>query len=536
MRYRYLHSFQNLFIDNLNGDAFATGKTTPEGLPDPSIFSTPQNREGIQLGTAIATLVRNSNAAQPAGALHLRDLWGTGKLKQLERESRHENQPEYNPFIPVDALGDIFALRTHTKAYITWPRLPDLFPFSFPGIKTSRDSLVVDIERDRLAARMEQYFGTDATDADIAESVPGAMQSSARFNPTTTRRTLQERGFRPWQILRYAYRPFDVRWLYWEPNTKLLDEKRSEYVNQMIGATLWIEARQRESGDVFSRGAVTQSLADNLGNGLSNFFPAFVLESAGTLLSDVDCRPNLSPLAESYLASISAPTSDLFYQALATMHTPRYRAENAGALLSDWPRIPLPATAVLLANSATLGHRLVELLDAESSVRLTAEWSFLAALKLPKSSDPENALKLTVGWGYRGQGSTVMPGHGLSHERPWSDAEREKIASLASTQSVTLDNALLLFGETCIDVHINAETFWSAIPKSVWEYTLGGHQVLKKWLSYRELPLLGRPIHPDEAAYFSQVVRRIAAVLLLGPALDASYAAILPTATGLPSQ
>ena len=61
---------------------------------------------------------------------------------------------------------------------------------------------------------------------------------------------------------------------------------------------------------------------------------------------------------------------------------------------------------------------------------------------------------------------------------------------------------------------------------------LGGYQVLKKWLSYREFPLLGRPLHSEEAAYFSQVVRRIAAILLLGPALDASYQAILPAATG----
>ena len=56
-----------------------------------------------------------------------------------------------------------------------------------------------------------------------------------------------------------------------------------------------------------------------------------------------------------------------------------------------------------------------------------------------------------------------------------------------------------------------------------------GYQVLKKWLSYREAPLLGRPLHEEEARYFAQVVRRIAAILLLGPALDRSYAAILPT-------
>jgi hypothetical protein len=86
----------------------------------------------------------------------------------------------------------------------------------------------------------------------------------------------------------------------------------------------------------------------------------------------------------------------------------------------------------------------------------------------------------------------------------------------------------------CVDVHLNGDALWSAVPNNVWEYTLGGYQVLKKWLSYRELPLLGRPLRDDEARYFAQVVRRIAAILLMGPALDASYVAILPAATGLP--
>jgi hypothetical protein len=36
------------------------------------------------------------------------------------------------------------------------------------------------------------------------------------------------------------------------------------------------------------------------------------------------------------------------------------------------------------------------------------------------------------------------------------------------------------------------------------DYTHGGYQVLEKWLSYRELTLLGRPLHEDEARYFAQ--------------------------------
>lgn len=102
-------------------------------------------------------------------------------------------------------------------------------------------------------------------------------------------------------------------------------------------------------------------------------------------------------------------------------------------------------------------------------------------------------------------------------------------------QSLTPDQVLELLGTRCVDVYLNGESHWAAIPVKVWQYTLGGYQVLKKWLSYREEPLLGRPLHEDEARYFAQVVRRITAILLLGPALDSSYAAILPGATGLPA-
>ncbi len=175
MRARYLDTFQSIFIDNLNGDKYRTGKTTPEGDPDPSAFSTPQNREGIRVGTAISTLVRT--AATPTRAeVHLRDLWGTGKLAQLQREGRRESEPEYSGLTPAPDLGCPFADRTFTKNYISWPRLIELFPVSFPGIKASRDSLVVDVDRDRLQDRMQQYCGRDLSDTEIAALVPCAMR------------------------------------------------------------------------------------------------------------------------------------------------------------------------------------------------------------------------------------------------------------------------------------------------------------------------------------------------------------------------
>jgi hypothetical protein len=531
MRGRYLQTFQSIYIDNLNGDAYRTGKTTPEGEPDPSAFSTPQNREGIQVGTAIATLVRSSSH-QAEAEIHLRDLWGTGKLAQLGSESRHEVEPAYDPLTPAPALGNPFANRTYSADYTSWPRLPELFPTSFSGLKTSRDALVIDVDRGRLEARMQQYLGTISSDAEIADTTPDAMKNSNSFNAIATRRVLQQRGFRAWQVLKYAYRPFDLRWIYWEPETNLIDRKREDFVGQLIGSTILLEARQRESGDTFVRGTVVNGLADNFGNGLSSFFPAIVIESA-TLHSAMGIRANLSEAAERWNSSLPAPELNLFFHALATMHTPSYRTENCGALLGDWPRIPLPANVELLAQSASLGRDLGKLLDAESALTLSAEWSFLAAMRLPLNPNLDEALRVTAGWGHRGQGSTVMPGRGLAPEREWTAAEREKLTHLAAARSLNQEEVLTLMGASCVDVCINGNAQWAAVPLKVWNYTLGGHQVLKKWLSYREYALLERPLRPEEAQWFAQVVRRISAILLLGPALDASYRSILPTATGL---
>ena len=58
MREVYTERFDRIWIDSLNGDRFRTGKLTPAGHPDPSIFSTELNREGIQVGTAISLLVQ----------------------------------------------------------------------------------------------------------------------------------------------------------------------------------------------------------------------------------------------------------------------------------------------------------------------------------------------------------------------------------------------------------------------------------------------------------------------------------------------
>src|SRR5262245_6537652 len=98
------------------------------------------------------------------------------------------------------------------------------------------------MRRVRLVRRMEQYFDPAISHEEMRRIATGAMQSTVGFNAEAIRDQLRKRGFRPGSIVQYCYRPYDVRWLYWEPETKLLDRNRAEYYPHVYAGNLWLSA------------------------------------------------------------------------------------------------------------------------------------------------------------------------------------------------------------------------------------------------------------------------------------------------------
>ena len=178
MRERYLQAFDTIRIDNLNGDKYKTGKTTPDGKPDPSIFSTPADPVGIQVGTAIATLVRKADHA-PAESVGFRHLWGQTKLTELTQTAETEPKALYGDVSPSLPLGLPFAEVVVTQGWNHWVSLPDLFPNSFPGVTTSRDSFLVDIDFGPLKQRVTDYFNPDLSNNDTQRRYPTVMKPTA---------------------------------------------------------------------------------------------------------------------------------------------------------------------------------------------------------------------------------------------------------------------------------------------------------------------------------------------------------------------
>jgi predicted helicase len=542
MREKYLEVFDAITVDCLNGDKYKTGKLTPEGEPDPSVFSTESNREGIQVGTAIVTLIRKSRSEEaqiskkkskslltspPTGEIQFRHLWGKDKREKLLATVNTASKKIYSRLKPPLEVGLPFLPMKTESGYYKWPLLTELFPVSFPGVKTSRDTFLVDVEKDALIKRLEIYFDPEISHEEVKRLNSGIMEDSARFKAELTRDELRKRGFLKKNIVRYCYRPFDVRWLYWEPETKLLDEKRTEYYLQIFEDNVWLSAGQRNRKEDFYQPQFLSILADHhIVESNVGMFPLWLKQnpdpsSLFDRISDGKPKANFTDAAKEYLADLRLGNKpeELFYHVLSTLHSPEYRVENSGALRQDWPRVPLPKSREALIASAKLGKQVAALLNTETAVQAVTAGKVrpeLVKIAVVTRLNEQLNLSLTAGWGHAGQNGVTMPGKGRVETRAFTAEE----AAAGGTP------ALLLLGSATHDVYLNEAACWRNVPEKVWDYTIGGYQVMKKWLSYREFELLGRALTPDEAREVTHMARRIAALILLQPELDRNYQAV----------
>ena len=525
MRERYLEAFDVIRIDCLNGDKYKTGKVAPDGSPDPSIFSTPGDPVGIQVGTAITTLVRKAEHV-PAKAIHLRHLWGQTKREQLSDIAEAELDSLYDTVDPILPLGLPYLRTAVGQRWFDWPTLPDLFPVSFPGVQTKRDAFLVDIEHRRLRVRISEYFDAQLDHEEIARRYPSSMHSSSGFALSDGRlvreRLLKRGGPRAAGFVRHAYRPFDNRWLYWETGQGLLGRPVPEYIPHVFEGNAWISAAQHLRRDASEpQTCYTHRIASlHLIERTSIMFPLWLLPNrVGTEAGATHRHANLSNIAQRYLEQGGIRVDDLFYHVLAVLHDPSYRQENAGALRLEWPRIPLPGwpsstapnIAPTLSRSAARGRELASLLDVDTPVPGVTQGALrpeLSEIAVPTVTDGRNMsstdFAVTTGWGHYGVRGVVMPGRGRINQRAYTHAER-----------VGLGDSWSAIGETTYDVYLNDRAYWRNIPATVWTYRLGGYQVLKKWLSYRAFSVLDRPLLPDEVQDFTDIARRIGAILLV---------------------
>jgi hypothetical protein len=542
----------------MNGDSRETGKLTPEGKPDPSVFSTDYNREGIRVGTAVCVIVRKP-AREKKPTVRFRHFWGASKRADLLHSlntkrfdaayTRVEPRPENRySFRPEDVADH----------YTDWPQITDLCAVAASnGLMEKRGGALIDTDRDKLEARMRDYFDAHIPWQEYKGEQKALTQDAARFSAKDARgKAINAESFDSARICRYALRAFDTRWCYYTPVRPVWNEPRPAFWAQhWKGNSFFIT---RPAGVASPEGVpfcFTRALGDNDAlRGHAYYIPLRLLNGQrltrsqhATLFDMLGDKPgqeepvaNLSVHAREYLRSrnIKDPDADAHIAAFVWMHalaigySPAYLTENADGIRGDWPRIPMPTDRKPLQASVALGEQIAALLDTEADVPgVTAGklQPFFRTLCVPSRigsgelNPNAGDFAVTAGWGHAGKGGVTMPGRGKITNRAYDEDEAKAIEAEAAVRKLPSEDALRLLGAKTCDVYLNGAAYWRNIPMNVWEYRIGGYQVIKKWLSYREEELLGRALTPEEAREVTSIARRIAGLILLQPKLDDNY-------------
>jgi len=548
LRQHLLDSFDRFWIENMHGNR-KISEYAPDGRTSETIFATSGFSVGIQQGVAISLWVKHPKRKGDPIVRFRDDLndakAGERRAHLLANLEDKRFDAQYKTSNPRKDNRWSFRPSDVTSAYLKWPKVTELCalpPYNGPIERRGNSLIVFPDERGRLM-RVAEYLNPSVSDDEIRNLVPEFMNSSGEFNAVKTRIQLKGGRFNANNIVSYPFKPFDIRNAYLDPNIAPLFSRPAP---QLL--------KQRFSGNRFF---ITRDTADKDPEGPPFFFSPVVCDydcisgharhfpirlktrpnrraSRGSL-EDRDLpgaengaekiAANISPSARVYLASLglSNPDTDqktaelIWYHALAIGYSPAYLTKNADGIRQDWPRIPLPKEKDLLRASAAIGRQVVALLDTEAPISGVTAGKIRDDLKTiavfqhvdGKPAKPESGdLDLTAGWGHGGKGGVTMPGKGKIIRRD----------------------------DRAYDIFLNAVSCWRNVPEAVWDYTIGGYQIIKKWLSYREKPLLGRGLTSDEVRYVTEIARRLAGLVSLEPALDDNYRKVIKATYSWPKK
>jgi len=539
MRNKFLEEFDGIWIDCMNGDSRETGKLTPEGKPDPSVFSTKQTPVGIRVGTTICVLVRKEKQGTKS-RVRFQHYWGTNKKEDLLESLKVKDfDRRYKAVNPKKSNKFSFRPANVSEDYLEWSKVNDLCEeIPFVGVEECRGGVLIDYEKETLQKRLSSYFDKKVKWEEIRELEPRLVKATEN----TRNNIIKNEGYRPNNLLKIILRPFDIRWCYhttvnslWNRSRPQL-RKQLEINNRFLISRFNTQAKPEGKPFLFTANLLDKQTISRNPGAIPLFLKVEKKKSKdddgmttsflGDNKAKVEIKANLSKEARDYLKKLKFNDPDtekdsaeaIWMHCLAIGYSPKYLEENADGIRQDWPRIPLPRTKEVLLESVELGQRVASFLDTEKPVEGVTIGGIDSRLKSigvitrvegGAIRPDKGELDLTAGWGHAGKDGVCMPGTGKYVERKQEDEELKK-----------------MFGDETLDIYLNGAAYWENVPKCVWEYYIGGYQVIKKWLSYREKGMLGRGLKVEEAEYVTEMARRLAALVLLQKELNANYDAV----------
>lgn len=483
MRYSLLKTFDEIFILNLHGSTLKKEKTL-EGGKDENVFD-------IQPGVAIAILVKQKEKQEKKIFYH--EIWGLrGDVNQPSTkyyylEHNNINTTEWRMLQPVSPHYFFIPKEDRgSEKYYKFQKITDIFPLNSVGVVTGRDEFVIDDNRQQLEARIRIFSDLQNTDEYIKEAYKLKDKPASKWYVKNARSKIKDEKDLEKFIIRILYRPFDERWIFYHPS--VVERPRENVMKHMLRPNIALLAKRQQKQNfsyAFVSNEMTESCVFESAYANNTVLPLYLynnkeiqqtifegqkkLDLVGAqhnLHIKKEKEPNINPdlfnnLQNTYNKDI-AP-EDIFYYIYGVLYSNKYRKKYQEFLKIDFPRVPFTNDYKIFSKLSLFGQELSD-------------------LHLLKSSKLEQPISK-----YFGKDSDLV----------------KKVE----------------FDKKTKRVYINDSQYFDNVDLDVWNYYIGGYQVLNKWLKDRKNKILSS----EDIKHYCKIVTTISETIKIQKEIDRLY-------------
>ena len=467
MRWSLMNSFDEIYLLDLHGNSLKKEKC-PDGSKDENVFD-------IRQGTAIALFIKKKvKNNKKDGKIFHSEIWGLRKEKyewllnndiETTKWQKITPKPEFYLFVPRD--------ERLLKRYECSPKITEIFPVNSVGVVTARDKFVIDTDQKALKRRIRMFCDEKIPDELISE--PYKLKDKTNWKLRTAREKV--RNDKDWEnsFARILYRPFDIQWIFY--HDVLVERSRRNVMWHMLRENLSLcFMRQVSLDENYSHVLMSRHLVDNRtflsSKGIIQQAPLYLYPDPKQkdLFSHIEeskeRKPNISEkvfsaLKEAFNAEITP--EDIFYYIYAVLYSNMYRTEYAEFLKTDFPRVPFTKDKRLFQKLGDYGK-------------------LLAGLHLMQSPELDSPVAKFQGVG---------------------DKRVEKIK----------------YDKRRSRVYSNQHQYFEGILENIWQYRIGGYQVLSKWLKDRK----GKILSVDDVKHYCRIATAIEKTIGIQKNIDKIY-------------
>jgi predicted helicase len=426
----------------------------------------------IMKGVAIAVLVRNPSVEKRVRYSSIRGprlakykACATSSLDNSHWVELTPTSPNYF-LVPRTEKGREF--------YESLWSVHKIFAAGSTGVLTGRDRLAIAQTEDALRDQLRFLMGT-ATDRDV--EIRFGLEKVEHWSMSDARKILREQGLRADLIRRLAYRPFDKEYYY--DHDAMVFRRRDKIMREMNKGNMGLAVCRLTTGGAWRHCLVADEPTDDSYVSDKSKERAYLFPLWRTQPTKTEDRKeptetmqieNLSLEFREFLDSRHErhyTADEILGYIYAILHAPTYRARYAEFLRIDFPRVPFSQSTDDFEALSALG------------------WGLIQAHLLREV--PRRGLAA-----YHGRGD-----HQIETVR-YSPAERA--------------------------IAINKTQSFKPVPQAVWDFHIGGYQVLDKYLKSRR----ERPLSLDEINRVAAVADSLAFTIDQMASIDAAYCLAFP--------